>query len=673
MLPTELDVAKYFLFEKIKYKIDNQTNKDPDNSVISDIVVDKVISQYVRASIPTIRKDKIKQRVLNVYNKRLSIQKIPVQKRYIDPEATDKVFSDFFIRQREEFHQSVSGLFDVADNAMVPKIELEFLNDQRGDRKMVIVDTIDKEETNKRKRRFETERKCQERRIAESRRKESIEVVRQNEMSDEEDPTQAEQVMNDLPYEPVQSSSKLVEKFITIKAKKHKHGTDLKAIAETAVRNNVSNRATVAIVNATLRTYQIPDIIDKSKFRRSVSKIFEEVDSLPIEFGGGLCYDGRKDLTLTKDKIDGKYYQSTRTEEHISLISLPDNKYMGHITPPDGKAQTIADCIINFIAEKNSMDLLKVISCDGTNTNVGAEGGIKHIIEMKLGRPLHWFICLLHANELPLRHLITELDGPTSGANTFTGPIGKSLSRVKDMSVVSYNSFSCSQNLSAIPEIVWKDLSTDQKYMWRIVTSLIRGNFDKDLEHLTIGPVCHSRWLTTACRICCLYACTAEPSQNLIILTSYIVNIYAPMWFTVKYHELAIHGPENLFFLISKSEAIENQRAKNIVQQCIQRNAFFAHPENILLAQLASELKSDRVDAVKTIIDSRSQIYQNTEVRAFRVPPINFKAKKWQHMINWSETDLHEPPIISNKTNNEQKLLLECHWLFQSTSVTRRW
>ena len=47
-----------------------------------------------------------------------------------------------------------------------------------------------------------------------------------------------------------------------------------------------------------------------------------------------------------------------------------------------------------------------------------------------LGRKLHWAICLAHTNELPLRHLIEQLDGKTSSKDGFTGPIGKLLSKV---------------------------------------------------------------------------------------------------------------------------------------------------------------------------------------------------------------------------------------------------
>src|SRR6218665_565844 len=104
------------------------------------------------------------------------------------------------------------------------------------------------------------------------------------------------------------------------------------------------------------------------------------------------------------------------------VVSLPDGKFMGHISATDGKAihVTISKISIQFLQEKNIIDPIEALACDGTNTNVGAEGGINHLIEVSIGRALQWNVCLVHASELPLRHLIIELelDGPTTGANT---------------------------------------------------------------------------------------------------------------------------------------------------------------------------------------------------------------------------------------------------------------
>ena len=70
----------------------------------------------------------------------------------------------------------------------------------------------------------------------------------------------------------------------------------------------------------------------------------------------------------------------------------------------------------------NNFDLNDVVAigCDGTAVNTGCKSGVIRLLEEKLEKPLHWFVCLLHSNELPLRHI----DGKTSGPATFTGPIG---------------------------------------------------------------------------------------------------------------------------------------------------------------------------------------------------------------------------------------------------------
>ena len=51
-----------------------------------------------------------------------------------------------------------------------------------------------------------------------------------------------------------------------------------------------------------------------------------------------------------------------------------------------------------------------MLGCDGTNVNTGSKDGVIRLIELKLRRPLPLVICLVNANELPLRHLFEELD-----------------------------------------------------------------------------------------------------------------------------------------------------------------------------------------------------------------------------------------------------------------------
>lgn len=103
--------------------------------------------------------------------------------------------------------------------------------------------------------------------------------------------------------------------------------------------------------------------------------------------------------------------------------------------------------------------------------------------------------------------------------------------------------------------------------------------------------------------------------------------------------------------MIKKSNSIIDKKVKNLVQKRIERNAFFAHSENILLAQLASEKKSERVDAIRKILKIRERIHTDG-VRPFRVPIINFKANKWIDMIDY-DNDSTEPPFTMNMTEQE--------------------
>ena len=76
-----------------------------------------------------------------------------------------------------------------------------------------------------------------------------------------------------------------------------------------------------------------------------------------------------------------------------------------------------------------------VIGSDSTNLMIGSgnDGGSFTHLEKLIGRKCFWSICMLDTNELPLRHLIANLDGPTNSKGGFKGPIGKLLSKVNQL------------------------------------------------------------------------------------------------------------------------------------------------------------------------------------------------------------------------------------------------
>ena len=134
---------------------------------------------------------------------------------------------------------------------------------------------------------------------------------------------------------------------------------------------------------------------------------------------------------------------------------------MGHFTPTLGSAAAITSGIFNFLQTNSiSTDDIVAVGCDGVAVNTGRKGGAIHMVEMRLQRPVQWIICLLHSNELSLRHLIEDLDGKTNRPKGFAGPFGRQLNNCEKLPVAEFDAI-VSPNI----DINDTKLSTDQKYL----------------------------------------------------------------------------------------------------------------------------------------------------------------------------------------------------------------
>lgn len=324
-------------------------------------------------------------------------------------------------------------------------------------------------------------------------------------------------------------------------------------------------------------------------------------------------------------------------EDHISLVKEPESEYFGHISTKTGNAKTICTNIISFLTLKNiDLNNILAIGCDGTAVNTGTKGGI---LEEKFNQPLQWLICQLHANELTLRHLFNYVDGASTGPKTFIGPIGKSILNCEQLPIIDYVAIECT-----LPTITKskQDLSTDQLYLLEICQSIHSGSFDQNLTKRNPGAICHSRWVTTVNRILRLYVSTEIPSDNLLILANFILKVYAPMWFNIKTKPLCVHGAKHLFDTIKLSRYLPDN-LKAVIDPVIQRNGFFGHSENILIAMLAD----DRIDikklALKRILKIRQISSDYSETRVFKVPTLNFEAEDYIDLIDWKS--MTEPPL----------------------------
>ena len=124
------------------------------------------------------------------------------------------------------------------------------------------------------------------------------------------------------------------------------------------------------------------------------------------------------------------------------------------------------------------MNSLVSVGRDGTNVKTDRKNGIKKRIEDALVKPVHWFVCILHSNELTLCHLFNFLDGKTSEPRNFTGPIGKEPQKSETKAVDSITPI----KVPAI-SIDNADLSADQKYLLEMYDAVSRACYQMLLQN----------------------------------------------------------------------------------------------------------------------------------------------------------------------------------------------
>ena len=164
----------------------------------------------------------------------------------------------------------------------------------------------------------------------------------------------------------------------------------------------------------------------------------------------------------------------------------------------------------------------------------------------------------------------------------------------------------------------------------------------------------HARWLTTACRICRLDVSQDEPCEKLHLLTTFVVRHYGPIWFSIKNHPWCTDGSQHFFKIIKLMQPLPTA-VKAVVWPVIQRNAYWAHHENVLLALLADSDTSNRELAIKRITAIRQQTSLSTkgDVRLFKVPKVDQNMQNLKDLLTPMERSLTKPPLIKEISTEE--------------------
>ena len=243
----------------------------------------------------------------------------------------------------------------------------------------------------------------------------------------------------------------------------------------------------------------------------------------------------------------------------------------------------------------------------------------------------------------------SKLDGKTGGPRGFLGDIGKRLEGCEKLSVVKFERIPYD-----LPSVNRDDISTNQKYLYDIHQSVSKGKCFADLALRNPGKMAHSQSLTTANH---KYVATEFPSEIMKVIVNYIMKVYAPMWFMIKNDSSSKYGAIHLFKTIELSRSMSAD-VRDIVFPVIQRNAFYAHPENILLSMIQDERSHIRELSWRRIKKAREQC-KGKSVRIFKIPPLNFEAAVYTDMIRWVDAEVTEPPITCKLSDEEIEELIK--------------
>ena len=430
-LPAELPTKQLPLYKDVGLAIEMFKATNPTCNPTK-LVTDNIIQVYEKASIPTLA-------YATVYNKvkNLEAMKNVRMKQLVFDKRRGAVITQGKFRKKSkngkvkvQLQDVLNKLFPVADENNIPDIEREFFEEQKTSRLMVIggVDVVETERILEEIALTEEELKeaaeQEERKVARQKAEEKLRL-REKERKEREYAVAHHSEVEDDEDEPKQKKKRLSKKELSA----------IKPIIETAERFGLSDSAVAHIVNATnvkasiISEENSSEILYRSKIKRirkklRSEKVEESKGKEPIAVG----FDERKDQSKVEvgKGIKGSKRFEVKKVENCAVIYWPGEEFVGHVVPRDGTGAGLAQDIVQFFKNRETnLNSLRAILTDGCAKMTGWKNGACAMIEEELVTPLQRIVCFLHHLELPFGKIFEFYDGPTTGPESFSGPIGK--------------------------------------------------------------------------------------------------------------------------------------------------------------------------------------------------------------------------------------------------------
>ena len=127
-----------------------------------------------------------------------------------------------------------------------------------------------------------------------------------------------------------------------------------------------------------------------------------------------------------------------------------------------------------------------------------------------------------------------------------------------------------------------------------------------------LGPLGTVRWVTGAARLLCHLTRCKSPSKNLLRLAFVSLNFYLPGWFMFRKRPLIQDGSRNFFYLLELLRDLHPDDQK-IAQEVLSFNAYWAHPESIVISMINDEKEAIRSQVMRILLFNSAVQYSTVQ------------------------------------------------------------
>ena len=150
---------------------------------------------------------------------------------------------------------------------------------------------------------------------------------------------------------------------------------------------------------------------------------------------------------------------------------------------------------------------------------------------------------------------------------------------------------------------------------------------------------------------------TSSPTVKQRRLVTVIIKFSAPLWFLIKCNPLAVDGARIMFTAIQLLKELHPED-QSVAKKVIQRNGWFCHPDQVVLAMLTdtgdSDMRNRAVDLMlklrrETVLSEKMQSDDESEENSVEVS---------EDLLVASESEYSEDDLDESMEDNVRRVVI---------------